>query len=846
MKRIVITPTFRPHFPFNREFLQSYEQNVADARDIAVHFVVARDEIADLRAMLKEFPALDLHVHAFEDLLRLSGHEEESQALLHELGKFTFQSLKKLYALKALPYDQAMVLDSEALVLKPTRLGDVFDEYFADPYVLYSDLSHRGEFWFGGLSDAATRNAGKLLRMPYPNVYYMEYYGWFYEKSIVQGLFAAFPEDLLPAIRTRLRLDKRVFENVLYYSFLRAGPDAQRYRFVSVNEMLREYLGDEGYAEYMREFQGSWEQVGIFEHVSKALTDRNLPALTRLFQEKTFRFYRFELHNRNERVQHTLVERSPITFLVSSENYRRTRERVAVCLSGKPRNYRQNLKFMRSFLADSGADVFFHFWESPDQELIVQSLEPKAHVFESPTLAGEALPVKHRERFTTPERDRNVASMLYSISRANELRREYEEKNGFRYDVVVRLRLDFFSTSNLTEILARIRAEQGGWERTLYVPDMAHSLGINDQIALGSSDTMDAYASLFGVLGRIAAEEYFNPEYFLLRHVLAKGLRIRTFPFEYVLLRDDDVATFDLETHIRNTRTTWWSAQLPEIPQGALNEYFSAKADSVLLIAQMELETPKVFRLQTSRGYLRLDPSSEQLRFTSQAADASLFFLIIAGNEDRTALNIRCRDLVLDGRGAVRDDAVGGNLCPDARGIIRTNGASDAHSAFFIARKDDGFVFEWRPGFWKSPADRRLDKPRAPGGDRKLIGEEYRGGQRLFLRATSDGLALAPSEAGGECFQIEYVKDEAAEKSGFGVQAPVRTSPAVHTDPLLVRLLWRSYLAARVFEQRGTAALVNQSMQFIRRRSYLAVRSQEQNGRSGLVNRTIRFLRKHL
>ena len=52
MRRIIVTPTFRPHFGFNREFLDSYREHAADAREVAVHFVVTRAAMDALRAIL--------------------------------------------------------------------------------------------------------------------------------------------------------------------------------------------------------------------------------------------------------------------------------------------------------------------------------------------------------------------------------------------------------------------------------------------------------------------------------------------------------------------------------------------------------------------------------------------------------------------------------------------------------------------------------------------------------------------------------------------------------------------------------------------------------------------------
>ena len=835
MRRIVITPTFRPHFPYNREFLETYRDHVEDAAEIPVHFVVSRGELADMEAILRDFPGLALHAHAIEDLLAESGHQiDDVGALLAEIGKFAFQAIKKLYALKSLDYDQALVIDSESMVLKPVRLGATFDEYFAAPFVFYSDLSHRGEKWFGSLSDTVTLNAGKLLRTPALPMYLLEYYGWYYEKQIVHDLFAAIPDDLLPAIRHRLGRDRAVFENVLYYSFVYANRTQYGYTYVSVNDMLREYLGENGYAEYVGNFTGIWEPFGIFEYVSKEVTDRNVGDLARLFRDRNLRFYRSELWNRNERAQSRLIDESPITFLVSSENYRRIRERVAVCLSGLPRQYRQNLKLLRTFLADTSADVFFHFWESPEQDFIVQSLEPKAYAFERNQLTPDFTRFKRRERFAPPERDRGSVAMFYSIYRANELKRAYEAEHGFTYDIVVRLRLDLYSLASLSDMLDRIRLLQRGWERTLYVPDMAQSVGLNDQIAVGSSATLDAYASAYCGLEPFAATHYFNPEYYLLRHVLAQGLDLQTFPLEYVLLRDEKIDTFDLAPLIRDTQQTWWSAKLPRIAAQMLPDYFRAKADSVETVAELELESPKVFRLRAGdHGFLRLDPEARAITYAQAVPDASVFFLIIAGEQDRTAVNIRCRDLALANQVTAITGVTGWNLYTDVRGTVHPDGPADARSAFYVARRGDELRFEWRAGFWTTPSDALADETDDVPPDVR----------RLFLVADARGLRLEPGPDRATAFTAEYVRDETAEASQLGMHVAVDSAPPVSSDPLLVRLMWRSYVATRFLARHGMTETVSMTTRFLRRRAHEARRASGDRAEAGLVNRTINRVR---
>lgn len=816
MRRIIITPTFRPHFAFNRDFLDSFRQNATDAGEIGIHFVVADDERADLETILAEFPDIGTAVHSFEDLLRANGHEMTSRELLGEVEKFAFQALKKLYALKELEYDQALILDSESLLLKPTRVGDAFDGYFADPFVVFSDLSHRNDHWFGLLGDVVHQNVARLLGVAYPKMHLLEYYGWFYDRRIVDDMFAALSGDLLALVRQRLGKQKHIFECSLYYLHLFGHQDRYRHRFVSANDLMKRYLGEDGYRRYIANFTGPWEQVGMFEFVSKEVNDENLPSLLRLFNELELQFYRSELVNHNERAQEALIAASPITFLVSSENYRRIRERIAVCVGGPKREYRRNLKHLRDFLADSNVDVFCHLWEAPDRDVVLQALEPVAYeqdddVRMAAVIAGVDLSTARRERFVDADRDSVAVAGLYSTWRANELKRAHERAEGFTYDVVVNVTAPLIALQDLAAAIDSIRARQRGFDRTLYVPARMQGTGLEGQLAIGSSSTMDLVAGLFGRLGDLAQQALFSPSHLLLRHVLEHGLEIQVFGFEQVTLVDED-QPLDLEglqQQLGHALASWSTRQLPPILPTMVTEYFEATALSVACVAELELETPRAFRLLVpGGGYLRVEPSGA-LGFAVDERGADLFLLVVAGDVDRTAVNLRARQLVQTEDGEA-------NVHADRRLSLRADGPASREAAFFLSRVDGGIALEWRSGFF-------LVDDRGPD----------RHPHRLWLGAGDAGPALVPKPTS---VTVERVPDAVAEALPMGLRAEVSTAEPTLNDARLTRWTWRVYTAARVFEARGLSGVTADTKVFVRKLNHRSPQNGQSSGLRALVN----------
>lgn len=805
MKRIIVTPTFRPHFPFNRDWLASLNAHAEDLDEFEAHLIVSRSELEDVTALAAEWPRVCTKIHAFEDLLAESGYDVPTADLLREVGKFAFQCLKKLLALKHLEYDQALVIDSESLLLKPTRVTAAFDSFYRDPFVCWSTLNHRNEYWYGHLGDTVNRNAGKLLGVPYPKMHLLEYYGWFYDKRIVLDMCAALPSDLLAAVRG-LGPDKSIFECVLYDTFLFHHQDRYRHRFVSVNDLLREYLGEEAYSAYLGNFGGLWEQVGIFEYVSKEVTESNLAQLVRLFNDKGFQFYRSEIFNRNERAQERLIDETPITFLVSSENYRRIRERVAVCLSGPPRDPRNGLKMLRDFLEDSSVDVFAHFWESPDRDVLLRALQPvdvsfgedpqqPEHGLASVDLAKAA----RRERLVPQARDSRALASLYSQWRAGQLRQSHEQAEGFRYDLVVSVEGDVLPLEGLAAVLDGIRHQQYGFESVVYVPTGGQGVGLDASITVADAKSADVLSEVWLAVPE-ALGGYFQPELVRLQHLLAEGIDVRSFEFQHVPLRGDQpVNTTLVANELARLQRTRAIAGLPEDRTVWLGpDHFRMKARSATLIAELALETPKVFRLHATGGYLGIAPDGRRLDLVPQADDSTAFYIIAAADADRTAINLRARRLVT----SPREPSATSNVAPDRQGLLRVDALAVAEAAFQLDQQPDGAVaLRWRAGDWRTPTSK----------------DDVHDPLSWWLAIQGGRPVLTTDPDADRLFMLERVHDATAEAAAMGVTHFVETHAGAAIERPLSRLAWRIYTAARVYDEGGIERLARDSRIFARK-----------------------------
>jgi hypothetical protein len=186
--------------------------------------------------------------------------------------------------------------------------------------------------------------------------------------------------------------------------------------------------------------------------------------------------------------------------------------KIALCLSGQPRYLNEGYAgIYKNILSKYSPDIFVHtwwdnsmknkkmdlssslsynrtyYWEKNTLDLIESLYSPKV-LFHQKQLEFETHSNVNYE-FCTPN---NVHSMFYSIERSNELKKNYEIKNNFVYDAVIRCRFDTqfnkFDINLLNIDLNYINCD-----------NLSHGFP-NDQFAISTSENMNRYSSVYSNL----------------------------------------------------------------------------------------------------------------------------------------------------------------------------------------------------------------------------------------------------------------------------------------------------------------------------------------------------------
>ena len=215
-------------------------------------------------------------------------------------------------------------------------------------------------------------------------------------------------------------------------------------------------------------------------------------------------------------------------------------KRIAVCLSGNLRSFKNCFNSLKTYLLDKyNCDVFISTWDFIDNpgdnshnktQSILNDIKTcyspkKIEILNQIANMGE----KYRKYIIENGRSPNaMTGMFYLIYKADQLRQNFETQNNFKYDVVVRVRPDLLLKENIN-----IPNDVNG----VYIPNFGHWIGINDQFAFGDRDSMKEYANLYNCLDNICDKIDFRPESLLKFHLLNNKINIKTFNTHFVLLR---------------------------------------------------------------------------------------------------------------------------------------------------------------------------------------------------------------------------------------------------------------------------------------------------------------------
>lgn len=325
MKRAIITPTFKGHFEYIKKYLKSFEKYLLD-KNFPLCFIIAQSEKKDFEILIAPYKkSLNIVVYFLEDVLKDFNIEETPEELMTLYGRLSFQTIKKIYGALYIAADQFLFLDSESMLIKPTNMTSLFEEYFKAPKFFISRINNRKRTYNANFTYEFI-NAITSLMGEKAEYYTTESYEWFYELRILKDSIKKLGEPI-DVIRNYNMPDRHpnlegILEALWYYQYILYN-NIYNYKIYVTDDELKKFLGEKYYQfKYSFDSSSFWA-VGILEVITKFINKQNVNGLINLYKKYNFSIARMEMPLKygNLKYQLEFLNTSNIHILASNQDH---------------------------------------------------------------------------------------------------------------------------------------------------------------------------------------------------------------------------------------------------------------------------------------------------------------------------------------------------------------------------------------------------------------------------------------------------------------------------------------------------------------------------------------------
>lgn len=324
-KYAIVTPTFEPHFDYVDIFLKSCEKFILDKDNVTIIFTISKNENLSFSKILKKYPDIKCKVVFFENLLQHFGIELSPNELLLKYKKFTFQTLKKFYTMLWADYDYFLILDSESMFVKETNIKNLFENFLSAPFVTGSNLSDREKL--SVFSTNVNKNISFLTKVP-KSKWFLENFVWFYDKKILQEMFAIWGSPIEMAekianLNNQTKIEAGIFEIELYQEYIYQNLDKYGYKFINADELLEKNLNNVELKKYLSSHNNKFKgNCGLLERCMSLIDRDNYLFFAEIFKNNSFNIIRCDETNiKNYKYQKKFLEIVQPNILAASQDH---------------------------------------------------------------------------------------------------------------------------------------------------------------------------------------------------------------------------------------------------------------------------------------------------------------------------------------------------------------------------------------------------------------------------------------------------------------------------------------------------------------------------------------------
>lgn len=319
MKYAIITPTFKGHFNFIKIYLKSFNKYVIDKDNVVLYFTINKNEVEDFKKIISSYTNCNIEILIFDDILKKNKIYLHPDNLLKKYGKFSFQTMKKLYSILEVPERYSLILDSESSWVRETKMSELFEQFFDHPKIFYSEINtDRFNAFCRNVQNNINIIAGHDI-----NVWFIENFMWYYDKFIILEMIAEYGDiySVIDKIYHKGYRMEGVFEILLYSNYIYDNNEKYRYEKVNVTEVCKKNLTPYVWENYFFDVSDRWGgSSGLLEHGMVSLNEENIEELSALFKNLGFNIIRCEVGPMNKNAKYFFEFVKPNIFAASQEH----------------------------------------------------------------------------------------------------------------------------------------------------------------------------------------------------------------------------------------------------------------------------------------------------------------------------------------------------------------------------------------------------------------------------------------------------------------------------------------------------------------------------------------------
>ena len=182
----VIVPTYSGHYEFVKKFFDTFSLNCDDKDDVTISLIVSSSEREMFERLIVEYGSIHIKVMIFRELVKKYDNVDMSEdELLSSIGKFSYQSLKKLYGSLETNNNVVCIFDSECLFVRKFKMAD-YIEHNISKYVYCSRMTVDPSS--DGTHARYMQNLMNEMMGANDRNWYLESYAWVFRRDILLEL----------------------------------------------------------------------------------------------------------------------------------------------------------------------------------------------------------------------------------------------------------------------------------------------------------------------------------------------------------------------------------------------------------------------------------------------------------------------------------------------------------------------------------------------------------------------------------------------------------------------------------------------------------------------------------